>query len=365
MRFAHFSHVWAKVGMTPHQRYEQLWRELALCDALGFDYGFSVEHHFTRRESWMSSPNLYAVAAGARTARIRLGAMGHVVSLHHPVRLLEEIALTDQILGGRSEVGLVAGILESYFKPFGVDFRGRRELTLEFTRFLKAAYGRGDEPVDFDGKLIKVKDLEISVAPAQRPHPPLWMETRDPETLAFCAREGLHTGYFLLFPREVAKSRYAAYLEGWKRHGWPGTPNIAYSTVCYVDETDEKALAVALADAGNAYKGFFSYSDDVSEVRARQLEAAEYFKVRGEPQAAEILLNLLDPDYLLAHDLILIGSPETVARKLRQWALEGSFNTFFGEFNFGGMVEEDLMRSLRLFGTEVIPRLRDFEPFSC
>ena len=46
MKFAHFSHIWAKPGMTPHQRYEELWRELQLCDELGFDYGFCVEHHF-------------------------------------------------------------------------------------------------------------------------------------------------------------------------------------------------------------------------------------------------------------------------------------------------------------------------------
>jgi hypothetical protein len=28
MKFAHFSHIWAKSGMTPHQRYEELWRVL-------------------------------------------------------------------------------------------------------------------------------------------------------------------------------------------------------------------------------------------------------------------------------------------------------------------------------------------------
>jgi hypothetical protein len=56
MKFAHFSHVWAQPGMTPHQRYEELWRELQLCDELGFDYGFCVEHHFRPDESWMSSP---------------------------------------------------------------------------------------------------------------------------------------------------------------------------------------------------------------------------------------------------------------------------------------------------------------------
>ena len=55
MKLAHFSHVWGKPGMTPHDRYEQLWRELELCDVLGFDYGFCVEHHFTPHESWMSA----------------------------------------------------------------------------------------------------------------------------------------------------------------------------------------------------------------------------------------------------------------------------------------------------------------------
>jgi alkanesulfonate monooxygenase SsuD/methylene tetrahydromethanopterin reductase-like flavin-dependent oxidoreductase (luciferase family) len=76
MKFAHFSHVWGKPGMSPHQRYEQLWRELELCDALGFDYSFCVEHHFRPDESWMSSPSLYVVGGGQRTKRMRVGAMG-------------------------------------------------------------------------------------------------------------------------------------------------------------------------------------------------------------------------------------------------------------------------------------------------
>ena len=81
MKFAHFSHVWAKPGMTPHQRYEELWRELDLCDELGFDFSFCVEHHFRPDESWISSPSLYAVGAGARTKRMRIGPMGYIVPL--------------------------------------------------------------------------------------------------------------------------------------------------------------------------------------------------------------------------------------------------------------------------------------------
>jgi alkanesulfonate monooxygenase SsuD/methylene tetrahydromethanopterin reductase-like flavin-dependent oxidoreductase (luciferase family) len=96
VKFAHFSHVWGKPGMTPHQRYEELWRELRLCDELGYDYGFCVEHHFRPDESWISSPSVYIVGAAARTRKIRVGSMGYIVPLYHPLRLAEEIALVDQ-----------------------------------------------------------------------------------------------------------------------------------------------------------------------------------------------------------------------------------------------------------------------------
>ena len=151
MKFAHFSHVWAKAGLNPAQRYEQLWRELESCDELGFDYGFCVEHHFRPDESLMSAPQLYTLAAGARTKRIRLGGMGHIVPLHHPLRLAEELAIADQMIGGRLEVGLVPGILPAYFAPFKVDYAPRREVTLEFARFLKTVYTERAS-FDFDGR---------------------------------------------------------------------------------------------------------------------------------------------------------------------------------------------------------------------
>ena len=58
----------------------------------------------------------------------------------HPIRLAEEIALADQMLGGRLEIGLVSGILPDFFHPFEVDFKTRREVSLEFVGFLRAAY---------------------------------------------------------------------------------------------------------------------------------------------------------------------------------------------------------------------------------
>ena len=365
MKFAHFAHVWHKDGMAPAERYRQLWRELQACDELGFDYGFCVEHHFRPDESLMSAPNLYAIAAGARTKRIRLGGMGHVVPLHHPVRLIEEIALADQMLDGRLEVGLVPGIADLYFPPFGADFASRRAVTLDFVGFLKAAYTR-PHPFSHEGKHHKAERLTLAVRPLQQPYPPLWIETRDPPTLAFCAKEGINAGYFILFPRKDAHPRYTKYLADWKAAGHARKPNIAYSTVVYVDETDDKALKTALKDAGRAYQGFFGplkNPGDPAELKAEQENRARFFEERGEAAGAEIMRNLLDPDYLLANDLILLGSPETVTRKLKAYAEEGLFNTFFGELSFGTLAETDFMRSIRLFGTEVMPRLRNFEPF--
>jgi alkanesulfonate monooxygenase SsuD/methylene tetrahydromethanopterin reductase-like flavin-dependent oxidoreductase (luciferase family) len=361
MKFAHFAHVWGKTGMTPAQRYRQLWRELQLCDELGFDYGFCVEHHFRPDESWMSAPGLYAVGGGARTKRIRLGGMGHIVPLHNPLRLCEEIAVADQMLEGRLEVGLVPGINADYFRPFEVPFDNRREVTLEFVSYLKHAFAAQDY-FDFDGKHHHVKHARFAVKPVQQPHPPLWIETRDPATLAFCAREGVNAGYFFLFPREEAAPRYREYLAQWRAAGWQHKPHVAYSCVCYVDETDAKALQ-RLKEAGAAYRGFVPAARDQAELDRLLIENAKRFEARGEPGAAQVARHLVDGEWLHAHDLMLIGSPDTVATKLRRYASEGLFDTFFAEFNFGDLPEEDLMRSIRLFGTEVMPRLRDFEPF--
>ena len=362
MKFAHFSHIWAKPGMTPHQRYEELWRELELCDDLGFDYSFCVEHHFRPDESWISSPSLYAVGAGARTKHLRIGPMGYIVPLYHPLRLVEEIAIVDQMLGGRMELGLVPGISAEYFKPFGLDYSFRKSPTLEFVDYMRAAYGE-KQPFSFNGDNHKTESAEISVQPFQKPHPPLWMMSRDPQTLEFCAKNGINPGYFLIYPRKDAAPRYVKFLEDWAKAGHPKKPNIAYCTIVHVDDTDEKAIDVALKRAARAYEGFLPHAKPGETFEERVREHAKKFIGRGEPGASEIMANLFDADYLMKHELVFIGSPETVAAKIHAAAKAGLFNVFLGEFNFSDLPQADLMRSIKLFGEKVIPALRDYEPF--
>ncbi|MGB6730701.1 MAG: LLM class flavin-dependent oxidoreductase, partial [Xanthobacteraceae bacterium] len=190
-----------------------------------------------------------------------------------------------------------------------------------------------------------------------------WMMSRDPQTLEFCATNAINSGYFLVYPRADAAPRYRKFLADWQATGHAQKPNIAYCTVVYVDETDDKAIETALFRASRAYEGFLAppKPDETFEERAK--EHAKMFVGRGEPGASEIMQHLFDGDYLLKNDLIFIGSPQTVAAKIRAAAEAGVFNVFMGEFNFADLPEDALARSIRLFGEQVIPALKGYEPF--
>jgi alkanesulfonate monooxygenase SsuD/methylene tetrahydromethanopterin reductase-like flavin-dependent oxidoreductase (luciferase family) len=203
----------------------------------------------------------------------------------------------------------------------------------------------------------------LAVLPVQKPHPPLWMMSRDPPTLEFCAKEGINTGFFIMVPRREARPRYQKFLADWNSYGHGRKPNVAYSTAVYVDETDRKALDVALFRASRAYEGLLPVTKPGDTFETRLAAQIALFESRGEPGAGKLVSNIFDPDYIMENDLVFVGSPKTVTSKLRKAAEEGFFNTFMGEFNFADLPESELMRSIRLFGEEVMPALRDYEPF--
>ena len=140
-------------------------------------------------------------------------------------------------------------------------------------------------------------------------------------------------------------------------------PRIAYCTIVYVDESDDRAIETALFRAPRAYEGFLSKPEPGDTFEDRVRKHASKFIGRGEPGASEIMANLFDPNYLQKNELVFIGSPETVAQKIQSAAKAGVFNVFMGEFNFSDLPQSNLMRSIQLFGEKVIPALRGYEPF--
>ena len=185
---------------------------------------------------------------------------------------------------------------------------------MEFVDYLRAAFGE-TQPFSFHGDEFHTDSAELAVQPLQRPHPPLWMMSRDPQTLEFCARNAINPGYFLVYPRADAAPRYRTFLENWGKAGWSRKPQIAYCTIVHVDETDEKARDVALFRASRAYEGFLPPQQPGETFDDRVRTHAKKFIGRGEPGASEIMANLFDPQYLMQHDLVFIGSPNTVAER--------------------------------------------------
>ena len=366
MKFAYFSHVWNRPEMAPSDRYDQLWRELALADELDFDYGFAVEHHFLPHESWMTSPTVFCTGGALVTKKIRLGPMGYIAPLYDPIRILEETAVLDNVLHGRLELGLVSGIVPEYYNHYthfrdsrDETFERRREMTLELVSLVKVAFA-DPEPFSFEGPFHQYKNVRLSVKAQQQPHPPMWIQSRDAPTLRILAQKGVNTGYLLFFPRTEAAPRYEEYLRLWKEAGHPQKPNIGYWTLVYVDETDELAVKKATPHIAHAFSQVFGVGDAGFENTERLIKN---YETRGEWGSAEIARNMANVEYLINHNLVFVGSPETVADRIKAAAAEGLFNTVFAEFNLGWLEEEDLMRSIKLFGEQVIPGIWDFQPY--
>ena len=148
-----------------------------------------------------------------------------------------------------------------------------------------------------------------------------------------------------------------------RRAGWPQKPNIAYCTVVYVDETDDKAIETALFRASRAYEGFLAppkpgetFEHRVARTRqdVHRPRRARRLGDHAAPVRPRLSVQARSRLHRLARDR---------RRKIRAAADAGVFNTFMGEFNFSDLPEPELMRSIRLFGEKVIPALRGYEPF--
>ena len=127
-----------------------------------------------------------------------------------------------------------------------------------------------------------------------------------------------------------------------------------------MDDTDELAMEKATPHIIHAFSQVFGVGDTGFENTERLVKN---YGTRGECGSAEIARNMSNEEYLLDRNLVFVGSPETVVNRIKAAATEGLFNTSFVEFNMGWLEEEDLMRSIRLFGGQVILRLGDFQPY--
>jgi len=163
-------HPDSSVSMT--DIYQQTIEQAVLADQLGFDHVWFTEHHFLA-DGYLPSFQPMAGAIAARTERIRISTDIALLPLYHPVRLAEDLAVLDNISGGRMELGIGMGYVPSEFAAFGVPLKNRVSMTEEAIDILRLAWSDG--PADYRGKRYQLDGVDVHPKPVQDGGPPLWI----------------------------------------------------------------------------------------------------------------------------------------------------------------------------------------------
>ncbi|MBS0877773.1 MULTISPECIES: putative FMN-dependent luciferase-like monooxygenase [unclassified Tatumella] len=109
------------------ERYRLATEQVCHAEALGFDSAWVAQHHFHEHEGGLPSPLLFLAHAGAHTRKIRLGTAIITLPMENAIRVAEDAAVLDLLIGGRLELGLGSGGTPGSFEPFGQTFDQRAE----------------------------------------------------------------------------------------------------------------------------------------------------------------------------------------------------------------------------------------------
>src|SRR5919198_619382 len=223
--------------------YDEVFEEYEQCDDLGLNI-VTNEHHAGINNLFAANPMITGIVARI-TKKVRILSLGTLVTVRpDPVRVAEEYATADVISRGRLEIGFVKSgdseMVSGNANPVGYVERFWEAIDL-IVKTLTSHEG----PFSWEGKHFTHRHVNIWPPPHQRPHPPLWAATGDPETSAELGRRGIINALVLRGP-EASKRAFDAYREARRevRLPSPGTDRFAYAALCYVGDTDEEGVRV-------------------------------------------------------------------------------------------------------------------------
>ena len=343
--------------------YERYLDELVYAEELGFD-GVVVNEHHQNAYGLMPSPNLMAAALTQRTKRVKLCVLGNALPLYNPpLRVAEEYAMLDVLSGGRLIAGLVVGSGPEYYS-YNVNPTEARPRFREAVDLVVRAWTE-DGPFAFEGEFYNYPYVNPWPRPLQKPHPPIWVPgLGSPSTITWCAERGYgYMGVAYYAPPESFARQAAAYRDAVDAAGRPYVrENLGWLTTIYVSETDESARAEAAEHLAyfsvNLAAGFVGagkvwmppgYIDPPALVQFLE-------DLRGQAASAKAAGGSR-VDALFRRNP-MVGSPSTVAERLTHYVQEHGIGTVLGLMQFGSLPADLTRRSMELFATEVMPKVR-------
>lgn len=347
MRFAVWSPTNPRAGISHVELYRQQVREIELAEELGFDHLWLYEHHVSPSGP-MPSPNLMIAAAAMSTSRIRLGTMVNILPYRNPLLVAEEAAMLDVLTNGRLDMGIGRGLKPIEFDAFCVPQARSREMFLESLEVIKKVWA--DENFHHVGKYWQVKkETPLSPPLVQRPHPPLLISAQSEESLRFAAENDLPFAQIDALMEDAERDQ-KAYREIQVASGHAPVPRLFMTREIYVAETDEQARREAYQYLVAYWELWGRYTQFTLDGRMPD----EYDTWRRRAP----MLYAMKFDELVERGLVMIGSPDTVARQIIEHQRRLDLFALAGVFKFGAMPFDMMTRSMRAFSVGVMPRVR-------
>jgi len=352
--------------------YKEGLEQIELADRLGFDTVWAVEHHFLTEFAHCSAPEVFLTAAAARTRRIRIG---HGVVLlpskfNHPIRVAERTAALDLISDGRLEFG--TGRSSQYEQAgFEIDTALSRDMWQESLELIPRMWT--EDPFEHRGRFVDVPARSIIPKPLQKPHPPIWMAATSPQSWEIAGRNGIGIlGLTIFVSVPQLQDRVRAYREALKQAKPVGrfiNDQVGAFTIVHVAETRQQAIANGGTDAainyllyafrvlgggvapGDAGMQSDRAAEEIQSTPYRDIIAKEY------PIILKMMKNECTFEDLDQEDMVIVGDVDECARKVERYQQAG-LDHFIALMQADRIPHDKVMRSIELFGKEIIPRFR-------
>ncbi len=328
--------------------------QACFAETAGFDGIWLTEHNFTG-ESVYGDPIPFASAVAARTSRIRIGFAVIQLALRHPIRLATELALLDNLCGGRLDVGVGHGTNynEYEFVGYGLRSDDSRERMAETLDVMLRAWT--EAPLVHEGKFYQLRLPELRPRPRQRPHPPIWRSVSSSGSVRECGALGLPI-LMARIPLSRVPERLALYAAGLGDSG--------LDPLTQRRRLEQAALwrfvhvAESRAQAEDELIGALLQTRR-HMIHARAAHNPSDFRVdraRINPWNDPLVSDEDGVRYSL-ETAALYGTPRQVADGLAELRDSGVQHVLC-QMSYGYLPHAAIMDSMRRFGESVMPKLR-------
>jgi alkanesulfonate monooxygenase SsuD/methylene tetrahydromethanopterin reductase-like flavin-dependent oxidoreductase (luciferase family) len=260
----------------------------------------------------------------------------YLLPFYHPLRLIEEICMLDQLSGGRLELGIGRGVSPFETANYALDFS--QTGTMYHEAFQVLLKGLAADELSFEGKFYRFDKVPMVLKPVQRPHPPLWYGVSIPDNADWPAANDVNV--VSLAPPAAVRPIFERYLATRRTLGKSDTTLRGVGRHVVVADTDEKALAIARRAYPRWRTNFFWL-----------------FRRHGSaPRVGDLYPESFDQ--LAALRTAVAGSPQTVRDFITAEIEATGPNYFVPWLAFGDMTVEEALHSVDLFAREVMPAFR-------